>query len=138
MDAYLKMLKEDKRKITPRRKAVIALFMEQRTSLGPYEVFQKLRKKISPLGLPTVYRILEELKDLGILIGVPAEDRQLHYMLCRSPEEHHHHFVCRKCKKTEEVEYCNFDEVSRFIEKKLHGTVEQHSLHIEGLCSQCR
>ena len=138
MDSYLKILKNDNRKITPRRKAVISLFMDNNASMGPYEVFQKLRKKILPLGLPTVYRILDELKELGILIQVPSGDRQLYYMLCRLPEEHHHHFVCRECKKTEEVEYCNFDEVSRFIEKKLNGKVENHSLHIEGLCAQCR
>ena len=138
MDSYLKILKNDKRKITPRRKAVISLFMAANASMGPYEVFQQLRKKISPLGLPTVYRILDELKELGILIQVPSGDRQLYYMLCRLPDEHHHHFVCRECKKTEEVEYCNFDEVSKFIEKKLNGKVENHSLHIEGLCAQCR
>jgi Fe2+ or Zn2+ uptake regulation protein len=36
------------------------------------------------------------------------------------------------------VEFCNFSEISSFIEEKLNAKVQHHSLRIEGLCSQCR
>lgn len=138
MDHYFKLLKKNSLKVTPKRKAVIALFLKNSRHMGPYDVFEHLRKKIVPLGLPTVYRILEELCGIGILTKVPSSDRQLAYVLCRMPEEHHHHFVCRKCHKVEEVEYCNFEAISALIKKKFGGIVEQHSLHMEGLCGRCQ
>ncbi len=136
-ERYEAMLRQGGLKVTPKRKAVLGLFLRENRCMGPHEVREGLIKEIPTLGLPTVYRILEELKELGALMPVPS--RELTYMLCRMPEEHHHHhFVCQRCRKVEEVEYCNFAEVERFIEKHLKGEVKSHSLHIEGLCSQCR
>lgn len=138
MDSYLVALKDSGLKLTPKRRAVIALFLKSGCHMGPSDVFRSLKKKISPLGLPTIYRILDELQRAGILVQTPSDDRQLSYALCRMPQEHHHHFVCRKCRKVEEVAYCNFGEISRLIRRKLGGQVERHTLYIEGLCVRCQ
>jgi len=136
--AYLKKLKEACLKITPRRKAVIELFLKENRYLGPYEVRLALKERSIKLGFPSVYRILEELKEAGVLVKIEHKSRQLYYSLCRKPHLDHHHFICRKCNKVEEVEFCNFHEISRFIQSKLHGRVEKHALQIEGLCSGCK
>ncbi len=138
MRSYIQVLKDNRLKITPRRKAVIDIFMSRGVRMGPYDVYGKLKKRLPTIGLPTVYRILAEFKNVGILVQSLSEDRQLRYALCNLPNEHHHHFTCRKCRKTEEVEFCNFKEASQFIEKKLNAKVEAHQLQIEGLCSECK
>ncbi len=140
MDTYLQILKDNLLKITPRRKAVIRLFLNNKSQMRPCDVYKYLKKKLPQIGLPTVYRILDELKSIGILVQVLSEDRQLHYAFCSMPAEHrhHHHFVCTKCKKTKEVDYCSFSEISRQIEKSLKCKVESHLLQIKGLCSQCK
>ena len=134
---YLGKVKAGRLKNTPKRRAVIKLFLRAKKYLGPQEVRCALQNQFSRLGLPSVYRILEELYRLGILVKV-EKDRQLYYTLCSAPQGDHHHFVCKKCRGVEEVNYCNFKEISRFIEKELHGKVESHLLQIEGLCSNCR
>ncbi len=138
MEKYLAVLKEHHFKITPRRKAVLELFLRQKRYLGPYEIKQMLGKASLEVGLPSVYRILEELEGAGVLIKIEHSSRRLYYILCRKPHIDHHHFVCSKCNKVEEVEFCNFSEISSFIEEKLNAKVQHHSLRIEGLCSQCR
>jgi len=138
MQSYIQVLKNNRLKVTPRRKAVIDSFMKCSSYMSPYDVHSKLKKKLSTIGLPTVYRILAELKNTGILVQSLSEDRQLRYALCTLPNEHHHHFTCRKCRKVEEVGFCNFKGVSRFIENKLNAKVEAHQLQIEGLCSKCK
>ncbi|NTV28765.1 MAG: transcriptional repressor [Candidatus Omnitrophica bacterium] len=138
LDAYLSILKAEGFKLTPKRKSVISLFIKERRILAPQDVHQKLKAVITPLGLPTIYRILEELASIGILVPVVSDDRLLSYALCGKPQEHHHHFVCRKCHKVEEVDYCNFKAISNLIAKKLGGLVERHSLNIEGLCVRCK
>jgi len=138
MQSYIQVLKDNHLKVTPRRKAVIGIFMKCSAHMSPYDAHAKLKKKLSTIGLPTVYRILAELKSAGILVESLSDDRQLRYALCTLPNEHHHHFTCRKCRKVEEVEFCNFKGVSRFIENKLNAKVEAHQLQIEGLCSKCK
>jgi len=138
MEKYLQVLRKNKLKITPKRKAVIGLFLKSGMRMEPYEVYRKLKQKLSKLGLPTVYRILDELEGIGILVQSPTEDRQLRYALCDCPGTHHHHFVCRKCKKVDEVDFCNFKGISKFIEKNLRAKVETHHLQIEGVCAKCK
>jgi Fe2+ or Zn2+ uptake regulation protein len=138
MQSYIRVLKAHHLKITLRRKAVIGIFMKRGAYLSPYEVYAALKEKLLTLGLPTVYRILAELKNAGILVQSLSEDRQLRYMLCSMPGLHHHHFTCRKCSRVEEVDFCNFKVISRFIESKLNAKVETHQLQIEGLCAGCK
>ncbi len=139
MDTLLKKLKENNLKNTPNRRAVIGLFLREGASLSPRRVRGLLRKKIPKLGLPTVYRILDELERIGVLAKVQSEDRKLHYSICSMPENrHHHHFICKKCRKVKEVEYCNFEEVSRFIRDKLKCVAETHTMQIGGLCERCK
>lgn len=138
MDNYLRKLKENKLKITPRRKAVIELFARCRTLLTPYDVHNSLKRKITPLGLPTVYRILDELCEIGVITRMQTEDGRLCYAFCVSHKEHVHYFLCRKCNKAQEIAYCNFEGISRHIEKQLNAKVEAHQLQIEGLCSKCK
>jgi len=138
MQSYIQVLKDNRLKITPRRKAVIDIFMKCRVHLSPYDVYMKLKNKLPTLGLPTVYRILAEFKNSGILVQSLSDDCQLRYALCTLPHQHHHHFTCRKCKKVEEVDFCNFKGISQFIENKLNAKVDSHQLQIEGLCSKCK
>jgi len=139
MNAHLERIKKSGLKVTSQRKAVLALFSKNNLRKTPYDVHKKLRKGLPQLGLPTVYRILEELQGIGLMIRIPSEDRQLYYSLCHLPgAKHHHHFVCRKCKKIEEVEHCNFKSISDFVLRKLGAVVESHSLQLEGLCASCK
>ncbi len=136
--AYSSALRAHSLKVTPRRKAVIELFIAENRYLGPSEIRDILARRSRQVGLPSVYRILQELEGAGILIKIAHTNRQLYYGLCKKPHQDHHHFICRKCNKVEEVEFCNFSEISRFIEKRLNGKVQYHALHIEGLCARCK
>ncbi len=136
-EAQIKTLKDKGLKNTPRRSAVIGLFVKAGRRMGPLEVHRRISGQVPTLGLPTVYRILEELYEAGILLRVTADDRRLYYTLNAGVNEHRHYFVCRRCKRVEEVTGCRFAEVSRDIEKKLGCRVEGHLFQLEGLCARC-
>ena len=138
IEIYLQKLKEHGFKITPKRKATIKLFLKHKSYLSPQQVLDKLGNDFPGISSSTVYRILEELKNIGIIVKIEREDRQLYYSLCRTPGQHHHYFICRKCKRVEEVELCYFKEFERFISKNLNCKVENHSVQLEGLCSHCK
>ncbi len=124
---------------TPRRKAVIELFATERRYFSPLEVWTFLKGRFQNFGLQTAYRILEELTELNILARLDRGDRQLYYFLCQIPHTvHHHHFVCRRCKRVEAMQFCNFSAVTLLLEKELDCTAEDHVFQVEGLCSECR
>lgn len=140
MDAqYHERLRGNNLKVTPKRRAVIGIFLRTRKCFGPRQIWQSLKPDFPRLGLPSIYRILEELRGCGILDRMERRDRRLCYALCTVHDAgHHHHFVCRKCERVEEVDFCNFRELAGLIEKQLGGKVESHDLRVEGLCKHCR
>lgn len=133
----IEMLRKANLKITPRRKAIIGFFLQSRNYFTPEEVWVALRKDFKHLGLPTIYRNLRELEDIGILIRVFRYDQRLYYAICQLGEKKHHHFICKKCGQVSEVEFCNFDGIAEDIEKKLNCKITSHFMQIEGLCSKC-
>ncbi len=60
-------LKGLKLKNTPRRRAVLECLASATTYVSPDEVWQALQGRFSRLGLPTVYRIMEELAAGGLI-----------------------------------------------------------------------
>lgn len=137
-ETYIKLLRSRGHRVTPKVRAVLDLFLERGSVLGPFEVRDRLQKRFKGIGLPTVYRILEGLANCGILLAAPNEERQLRYFICRGMEAgHHHHFICLKCGKVEEVNLCLMEEVERYVKRRLKARVLNHSLQIEGLCAKC-
>ena len=138
IDDYLARLKTNGHRITPKVRAVLELFLKRESILDPLDVQAALQKRFKGVGLPTIYRILETLASCGILLTAASEDRQLRYFICRGIEAgHHHHFICRRCGKVDEVNLCLMEEVSKYVKRHLKATVQDHFLQIEGLCAQC-
>ncbi|HTR41598.1 MAG TPA: Fur family transcriptional regulator [Pseudomonadales bacterium] len=138
IDNYIDRLKGEGHRVTPKVRAVIEVFLERKSILDPFEVQARLQKRFKGVGLPTVYRILENLANCGILVAVANEDRELRYFICRGIEHgHHHHFICCDCGKVDEVNLCLMDEVSKYVKRHLKATVQSHFLQIEGLCEKC-
>jgi Fur family ferric uptake transcriptional regulator len=138
LDIYIARLKKHGHRVTPKVRATIELFLGCGCLLDPFEVQARLQKQFHGIALPTIYRIMEKLAECGILVTAANVDRQLRYFICREIEAgHHHHFICRKCGKVEEVNLCLMEEVSKYVKRHLKAEVETHFLQIEGLCAKC-
>jgi len=135
VEEFLKKLKINKLKCTPKRKAVIRLFLDEKRYLSPDEIFSLIKKEFKKASLPSVYRNLEELCDIGILLKVMRPDRRLYYALCGAKKDaHHHHIICVKCGKIGEFPDCDL------FNKKVSGgfKILNHFLQLDGLCKECR
>lgn len=140
MKKYRIKLKKNGFKITPKREAIIAFFLKNNRYATPETVWKEAKKSLSHLGLPTVYRNLEQMRKIGILTQVDGTENRFYFGLCRAknPEEHHHHIVCTKCHKMSEVKTCEFENLTASIEKITGFKIFEHSLQLKGLCRQCR
>ena len=131
-------LRDQGLKVTPRRLAAARLLFDAGRAMTPEEVRGRLRPKLGRLGLPTVYRILDELAGAGLLTRVERDDRLRSYAACTAGEHHHHHIVCTRCGRVEVVD-CPFPARQRAaIERGTGFRVTGHRMQVEGVCPGCR
>ena len=123
-------------KITPKRLALLDILMNESSYLSPEEIWSKMKKQFGRIGLPTIYRILEELSERDIISKVTHPNRQLYYYFCLN-RSHHHHFVCLSCRNVEDINFCVLDELKKEVKRKLNGKVVSHILQVNGYCRNC-
>ena len=131
-----KSLKKLSLKVTPKRIAVIEILMKEPGYLSPEEIWRKMKRQFNRIGLPTVYRNLEELADGNVISKITHPNRQLYYFFCGN-NEHHHHFVCLSCRNVDDINFCAIHELQKEVKKKLNAQVVSHILQVNGLCKEC-
>ncbi len=136
METFATTLKRLKLKVTPRRLAVLDAIAHESTFLSPEEIRDRLKGKLKSIGLPTVYRILEELAQGGVVTRVMHDTRQLYYYFCPNTK-HHHHFICVACRHVEDVDLCMVDALEEEVSERIKGKLFSHILQLQGLCAKC-
>lgn len=121
---FVHELKKQKRRATPVR---LKMFKMIQSSCSPIEA-DKLVKRIS-VNKTTIYRDLDLFSTIGIIEEADFGDGIKRYEL--KDLEHHHHLVCLKCKKVQDVSINeNFDIPPTF-------RVLRHDLEFFGYCQNC-
>jgi len=136
LDEFPHTLKRLNLKITPKRVAILEILIKEPFYLSPEQIWKKMKKRFIKIGLPTVYRNLEELSERNVISKVSHPDRQLYYYLCQN-QSHHHHFICVSCRRVEDINLCVARDAEREVEKKIGGKVLSHILQVNGLCKHC-
>ena len=131
-----KSLKQLNLKVTPKRIAIIEILVKEPGYLSPEEIWRKMKGQFSRIGLPTVYRNLEELAEGNIISKITHPNRQLYYFFCGN-NEHHHHFVCLSCRNVDDINFCAIHELQKEVRNKLKAQVLSHVLQVNGLCKDC-
>ena len=86
--------------------------------------------------LVTVYRTLEAFESIGIVQKIPLEESGYLFELTEL-DDHHHHFVCRECHRTERLDICLGKELEKRAQK-LGFTQISHLMEVYGLCKDCQ
>ncbi len=87
------------------------------------------------VGLATVYRVLTQFDDAGLLIRHHFESGKAVFELNQG--DHHDHIVCVKCGIVEEF---YDEEIERRQQKAAESRgfkIQDHSLMIYGVCEKC-
>lgn len=124
-------------KATPKRLAILEIMEGLDQFISADGLWVRLKERFGRIGLPTVYRNLDELCRSGIITQVMQPDRKLYYYLC-SNRAHHHHFICTACRRVEDLDYCGSDVIESEVARRLKGRVTSHVLQVYGLCEACK
>ena len=137
MAAESQELKEAGLKITlPRLKILQILESSKVHHLSAEDVYKLLLQNEAEIGLATVYRVLTQFEEAGLVVRHNFEGG--HSVFELSSGEHHDHIVCVKCGKVEEFRDEQIEMRQKAIAKKLGFELTDHNLNMYGLCPKCQ
>ncbi|WP_313070548.1 ferric iron uptake transcriptional regulator [Melaminivora sp.] len=99
------------------------------------DVFRVLLDERSDIGLATVYRVLTQFEQAGILIRSNFEGGKAIYEL--NEGEHHDHFICTACGSVEEFYDPEIEKRQQLIAREKGWVVRDHAMALYGQCAQC-
>ena len=99
------------------------------------DVFLVLLLERSDIGLATVYRVLTQFEQAGILSRSHFESGKAVYEL--NEGRHHDHFVCTSCGKVDEFFDAEIEKRQQIVARAKGWTVQDHAMSLYGLCAEC-
>lgn len=99
------------------------------------DVFRVLLDERSDIGLATVYRVLTQFEQAGILLRSNFESGKAVYEL--NEGQHHDHFVCTSCGKVEEFYDAEIEKRQQMIADQMGWSIQDHAMSLYGQCTDC-
>jgi len=131
-------LKSQDNKLTPQRRAVLDVLIDQQSShLSTEEIYDLVKKKYPDVGLATVYRTLQLFDDIDIINKLNFGDGCYRYELSDDKRHQHHHLVCLKCAKVYEFDDDLLDSLESRIEAENNFKIIDHVVKFYGFCKDC-
>ncbi|PID80250.1 MAG: transcriptional repressor [Clostridiales bacterium] len=126
-------------KLTPQRRAVLDVLLKGRGQhLTAEEIYDEVRSDCPDIGLATVYRTVQLLSNMKILMKMNLEDGITRYEMNLDEEHHHHHLICESCGKIYEVMDDLLEDVESKVEAEYNFKILDHKLKFYGVCKDCR
>lgn len=97
-------------------------------------VYSALRAEHPNLSLGTVYRNLNLLSDLGLLMKIHIADGSDRF---DGRTDAHYHMVCEKCRRVFDIEYEELEDNVRAAAASDGYTLTRLTLTLEGVCREC-
>jgi Fur family ferric uptake transcriptional regulator len=128
-----KELKKAGLKVTlPRLKILEILQLPENQHISAEDVYKILIDQDEDIGLATVYRVLNQFDDAGILNRHHFEGGKSVFEI--SHKNHHDHLVCLNCGKVVEFEDETIEKRQEDVAKNNNMTLIHHSLYLYGQC----
>ena len=134
-------LKETGFKITPQRRAILEILLENDDKhLSSEEIYDMVRVSCPEIGLATVYRTIQLLSEVGLLSKLNLDDGCIRYEinLNKSDCHNHHHLICKNCSKIIEVQEDLLESIESKIQERYKFDIVDHDVKFYGLCEDCK
>lgn len=99
------------------------------------DVFRVLLNERSDIGLATVYRVLTQFEQAGILERSHFESGKAVYEL--NEGSHHDHLICTSCGKVEEFYDAEIERRQQLVAQDKGWILQDHAMSLYGLCADC-
>ncbi|MDY7007424.1 MAG: Fur family transcriptional regulator [Cyanobacteriota bacterium] len=119
---------------TRSQERILKLLKIQERSLSAQDIYSALRGCDQPLGLATVYRSLDALKQEGVVtVRILANGESVYSSL----QQDQHHLTCVKCGTSIPINECPVHHLEHKLQKSHSFKIFYHTLEFFGLCDRC-
>ena len=134
--ANIEELKNTGLKATLPRLKILEVFQRsQLRHMTAEDVYKLLLAEDADIGLATVYRVLTQFEQAGILERSHFESGKAVYEL--NEGKHHDHLICTSCGKVEEFFDAEIERRQQMIAKDKGWILQDHAMSLYGLCGDC-
>jgi len=141
LEQIIMWIRDQGARVTPARRALIEVLAKHDTPLTVPELLTALHRRKLEVSKTTIYRELQFLLKHNLTHVIQFADRQKRYELIYKGSQHHHHVVCKKCGRVEEIGLVAVEKLLAPLEKRLALKVGfskvGHTLEFFGLCNLC-
>ena len=129
------LLREQGMRMTPQRIGIVSEIMTTPGYVIPMQVIKRIQARVPGVSPSTVYRTLERLEEVGVLVHVHLETGIGYHRLA---DAQHVHLTCARCGAEKELPSTALERLERVIVDD-HGFWPDFSHHaISGICADCR
>lgn len=97
-------------------------------------IYNMLKENYPELSLGTVYRNLNVLTDMGLIIKISSGLESEHY---DGNTDNHYHFICTKCNNMFDVDIPYQDTIVSDAQKNSSHKILEHNIVFSGICECC-
>ncbi len=119
------------------RRAILELLDEQPCALSAVEIEHALLARKREVSRASVYRVMDELEEIGLVQRVEIGQGMVRYEPVREGPGHHHHLVCDLCGRLEPFTDDGLERAIRRLSDRLPLRVSEHEIVIHGACETC-
>jgi Fur family ferric uptake transcriptional regulator len=120
------------------RRAVVELLSEQECAVSALDIEDQLRANGRQIGRASVYRVLDELEELGLVARLDLGTGTARYeVVDPAGERHHHHLLCDDCGDLVPFSDPELERVIGRVSNRLPYPVSGHDVTLHGSCANC-
>jgi Fur family ferric uptake transcriptional regulator len=133
---YERIIHKAGHRVTPQRLLILDAVCDGggHSSLG--EIYARARQADRSIDRSTVYRTLKFFVGLGLVVSADMGDGETYYEIAKPHP--HHHLVCRRCGKKQEIDHAVIQPMFDQISLKYGFAAETDHLVLFGTCAKCR
>lgn len=130
----IELLKDNGIKLTKQRMSILQILIDTNQPLDAEGIYERLRENLEGCNLSTVYRNMELLVNLNLVIE-STMGQKAYFSL--NQHEHAHYVQCLSCKQVVQVDGCPFEQYERQLAEKLGFKMLGHRVELFGICKKC-
>lgn len=129
-------LSEKGYRLTPQRMMVLKAIENSASHISAEEIYVQVVEKYPHVNISTVYRTLDLLKRLGLVMETDLGGGRVRYH--PADRGHHHHLVCQECGAIIDLDEAMLQPLKDILRRKYDFDADLRHLAIFGRCARCR
>jgi len=135
VDEILSAIRGATKRVTVAKRTVADVLVGAPGHLTAEEITQEVQRRQPEVSPSTVYRILEELEDLQIVVHSHLDQHAAVFHLAGAV---HGHLTCDTCGATFEIPAAHFDALSKDLQRTFGFMLDRHHVAVTGTCEYCQ